>query len=123
MNEILSAFDEKGSMFVFEYNELIQKTNKWYEELDKKELGKILGELDKKQILSEGFADYLDEIRKERNYFVHNVFKDDLFTKAFQKNPKQLIPRLQVLVDKMNAANEQLLKVSSEMKEDLKLIS
>ena len=36
------------------------------------------------------FIDFLTEIRTERNFFVHNVFKDDLFTKAFQDNPKQL---------------------------------
>ena len=62
------------------------------------------------------------EIRKERNFFVHNVFKDDLFTKAFQDNPKQYIPRLQELIAKMHVANNELVKIFAEMKKEVKMI-
>ena len=65
---------------------------------------------------------FLTEIRTERNYFAHNVFKEDLFTKAFQDNPKQFIPRLQDLIGNMNMANEELVRIFADMKKEVKLI-
>ena len=122
LNEILVAFDNEESMYEFEYAELLRKTDDWYKKLDKCELGKVLREVKIKKIITEEFVNYLDEIRTERNYFVHNVFKEDLVTKAFQNNPKQYIPRLQDLVGKMHAANEELVKIFSDMKKEVKMI-
>ena len=68
------------------------------------------------------FIDFLTEIRTERNFFVHNVFKEDLFTKAFQDNPKQYIPRLQELIAKMHVANDELVKIFAKMKKEVKMI-
>lgn len=122
LNEILVAFDNEESMYEFEYAELLRKTDDWYKKLDKCELGKVLREVKIKKIITEEFVNYLDEIRTERNYFVHNVFKEDLVTKAFQNNPKQYIPRLQDLVGKMHAANEELVKIFADMKKEVKMI-
>lgn len=122
LNEILVAFDNEESMYEFEYAELLRKTDDWYKKLDKCELGKVLREVKIKKIITEEFVNYLDEIRAERNYFVHNVFKEDLVTKAFQNNPKQYIPRLQDLVGKMHAANEELVKIFADMKKEVKMI-
>lgn len=122
LNEILVAFDNEESMYEFEYAELLRKTDDWYKKLDKCELGKVLREVKIKKIITEEFVNYLDEIKTERNYFVHNVFKEDLVTKAFQNNPKQYIPRLQDLVGKMHAANEELVKIFADMKKEVKLI-
>ena len=41
LNDILSAFDNQDSMYTFEYNELVEKAEKWYEKLSGKELGKL----------------------------------------------------------------------------------
>ena len=122
LNEIISAFDGEGSMFVFEYEVLLCKTDQWYKKLDKLELGKVLREVQNKRIFTEDFIGCLDEIREERNYFVHSYFKDDLKTKEFQEDPKKIIPRLQNLVDKMHAANEELVKIFAEMKQEVKMI-
>ena len=122
LNEILVAFDNEESMFVFEYSELLKNADEWYKKLDKFELGKILNEIKNKSIITEGFITFLDKIRLERNYFVHNVFKEDLFTKAFQDNPKQFIPRLQDLIGNMNMANEELVRIFADMKKEVKLI-
>ena len=75
LNEILVAFDNEESMYEFEYAELLRKTDDWYKKLDKCELGKVLVEVKNKKIITEEFVNYLDEIKTERNYFVHNVFK------------------------------------------------
>lgn len=53
---------------------------------------------------------------------MHNIFKDDLFTKEFQDNPKKFIPRLQELIEKMHSANESLVKIFADMKKEVKLI-
>ena len=102
LNEILVVFDNEESIYEFEYAELLRKTDDWYKKLDKWELGKVLRDVKIKKIITEEFVNYLDEIRTERNYFVHNVLKDDLVTKAFQNNSKQYIPRLQELIAKMH---------------------
>ena len=122
LNEILVSFDKEESMFEFEYVELLKKTDEWYKKLDRFELGKLLENIKSKTDFTEEFITFLIEIKTERNYFVHNVFKEDLFTKEFQNNPKQFIPRLQELIGKMNAANEALVKIFADMKKEVKLI-
>lgn len=122
LNEILIAFDKEDSMLEFEYVDLLRKTDEWYQKLDKCELGKVLKEIRDKSVFTEEFIKYLDEIRTERNYFVQNIFKEDLFTKDFQDNPKQFIPRLQELIGKMHFANEELVKIFAEMKKELKFV-
>lgn len=122
LNEILSAFDTTDSMFLFEYNELAEKANKWYEKLEKMNFGKVLSNFQKKKIFTEEFINEIDEVREERNYFVHRFFKDDLKTKEYQNNPKQFIPRLQCLSAKMYEINSFLCKVFDDMKKEYKLI-
>lgn len=116
LNEILVAFDKEESMFEFEYAELLKKTDEWYKKLDRFELGKLLENIKSKADFTAEFITSLTEIKAERNYFVHNVFKEDLFTKEFQNNPKQFIPRLQELIAKMHAANDELVKIFAEIK-------
>lgn len=122
LNEILVAFDKEESMFEFEYSELLKKTDEWYKKLDRFELGKLLENIKSKTDFTAEFITSLTEIKAERNYFVHNVFKEDLFTKKFQNNPKQFIPRLQELIAKMHAANDELVKIFAEMKKEVKMI-
>ena len=78
LNEILSAFDNQDSMYVYEYNELVEKAEKWYKFLNKKELGKQQEEIKKINLFTDEFINEIDFIRNERNYFIHNIFKDDL---------------------------------------------
>ena len=122
LNEILVAFDKEDSMFEFEYAELLKRTDEWYKELDRLELGKLLYNLKSKTGFTNEFIDFLNEIRVERNYYVHNIFKEDLFTKEFQNNPKQFIPRLQYLIEKMSVANEEIVKIFSGMQREVKMI-
>lgn len=122
LNEILVAFDKEEFMFEFECAELLKKTDEWYKKIDKLELGKLLENIKSRTDFTEEFIVFLTEIRTERNYFVHNVFKEDLFTKEFQNNPKQFIPRLQQLIGKMYAANEELVNIFADMKKEVKLI-
>ena len=122
LNEILVAFDKEDSMYELEYVELLRKTDDWYKKLDRFELGKLLENIESRTDFTKEFIDFLTDIRTERNFFVHNIFKDDLFTKAFQNNPKQYIPRLQELIAKMHAANDELVKIFAEMKKEVKMI-
>ena len=116
LNEILVIFEKEEFMYKFEYAEFLKKTDEWYKNLDKSELGKLLKNIKLKTDFTKEFISFLDKIRAERNFFVHNVFKDDLFTKAFQNNPKQYIPRLKELIEKMHFANEELIVIFEKMK-------
>lgn len=122
LNEILSAFDEVDSMTVIEYNDLVDKANKWYESLIRRELGKLKNIIKEKKIFTENFLDEIEYIRVKRNYFVHNLFKDDLFSKEFQSNPKHFIPRLQELISRMVLVNDNLCNIFERMKKEVRLI-
>lgn len=122
LNEILSAFDKVASMNSIEYNDLVNKSNEWYKKLTYKELGKLQNFIQEKNIFTKDFIDEIDHVRVERNYFIHHIFKDDLFSKEFQNNPKQYIPRLQELVSRMNEVNTILCKIFDDMKKEVKLI-
>ncbi len=122
LNEILSAFDKQDSMYSFEYSELSNKTERWYEWLSKKELGKQLEEIKNKEIFNDEFIKEIDHVRGERNYFVHHIFKDDLVSKEFQDNPKQYVPRLQDLVKKMKSVNDELIQIFNAMQKEVKMI-
>lgn len=123
LNDILSAFDKKEEIYVFEYNELLQKANEYYENLEKKELGKLLGEINKKEIFTKELILEIDKIREERNYFIHRFFKDDLFTKKFQNKPGQFTSIIKNLIGKMYIINEELVKIFSDMKKEVKMIN
>lgn len=122
MDDILSAFKSRDSMYVFEYNELVESAEKWYEILTKKELGKLQLILKKKNLFTDDILNEIDFVREERNYFIHQIFKDDLKTKEFQNNPKQYLPRLQELVERMNNLNEVLCRIFNKMQQGIKSI-
>lgn len=42
VNEILVAFDNEESMYEFEYDEFLRKTDVWYKKFDKCKLGKVI---------------------------------------------------------------------------------
>jgi len=77
-DEILREFEDRDSMFVFEYNELSQRANKCYNELSKQALGDILKEARKIKIFTKKSEKTLLHAIEKRNYVIHHLFKDDL---------------------------------------------
>lgn len=122
IDEILSTFENEDSMYSFEYKRLVESAERWYEFLTKRELGTLEKILKEKEVFEDAVIQEIDFVREERNYFVHQIFKDDLKTKEFQNNPKQYIPRLQELVGRMNNLNEVLCEIFKKMKKEINLI-
>ena len=122
LNEILVSFDNSESMYSFEYAELLKRSEEWYEKLSKQELGKIINNLKNKSIFNDSFIKLIDEIRNERNYYVHTIFKNDLFTKKIQMEPKRCIVDIKELVNKMGDLNNVLVKEFDRMKTEVKMI-
>ena len=58
----------------------------------------------------------------ENQLIKYTFFKEDLRTKKFQDEPKQFIPRLQELIGQMNGANEKLVSIFADMKNEVKMI-
>ncbi len=121
-NEVLKTFDEKEYLYIFEYNDFLNKIEKWYEWLNKSEMGKQFVILKEKKIFDETFLIKIDKIRNERNYFIHTFFKEDLKTNEFQNNPKQFIFYLQELINEMYEINNALIVRLLKIKEKIKLI-
>ena len=86
-NEILEGFKETDSMYLYEFNQLAQKANEWYELLNKKELGRSLKEIKGTTALEKELISRIDKIRIRRNYYIHNFFKEDLKTQRISSNP------------------------------------
>lgn len=121
-DEVLREFEEKDSMFVFEFNKFVDKANEWYKILESRTLGfgikraKKLGYFDNKS------QKRLTAMCEERNYIIHSLFKDDLTKKYLETNPAFYYERLEKLITEMNAINEDLNKIFAKLKAEYKLI-
>ena len=121
-NDILEGFKETDSMYLYEYNQLAQKANEWYESLNKMELGRSLEKFKGTTALGMELTSRIDKIRIRRNYYIHNFFKDDLKTQRISINPLQLMSDLEALIEEMAAVNDQLCVIFNQYKAEYKLI-
>jgi predicted nuclease with TOPRIM domain len=63
--------------------------------------------------------DVLDEVLKERNYVIHQLFKDDVRKQCIQNNLQQVLDRLGDDVDRLNNLNEKLLEIIIDLDQKL----
>lgn len=121
-NDILREFDDKGSINVFEYNVFVERANCLYKTLEKKPLGfgiKKAKDIGYFEIKSQK---WLEDVCAERNYVVHRLFKEDLFSKHLESDPSFYYERLEKVMEDMNIINNDLNKMFSEQKAKYKLI-
>lgn len=121
-DEVLREFEDKDSMFLFEYNELARKANKWYEKLNVRPLGVVLGRADKIKYFTEKSIEKLKDICERRNFVVHKLFKEDLTKKYLENNPRFYFEYLEKLIEDMNDINDELIVFFKKQKEELQLI-
>lgn len=121
-DELLREFEERDSMFVFEFNEFAYKANEWYKKLESKALGFGIHRAKKLGYFDDESQKRLSDMCKERNYVIHRLFKDDLTKKHLETDPTFYFERLEKLIEEMNAINEDLNKIFAKQKEEYKLI-
>ena len=121
-DEILREFEERDSMFVIEYTEFVEKSNKWYKDLSKMPLGLILQRAKDIQFFTEESENLLSEAITKRNYIVHRLFKEDLKKSHLETDPPFYFDELETTIGLLNAINESLIRIFKQQKDEFKLI-
>jgi len=109
--KVLSLFDKDGQV----KREIFEKVSKEAEVLWEKSLNETLGQ-NIAQIKGAGIfknnpkqIDELEAVLKERNYLVHQFFKEDVAKRSIEKNITSVLKRLLDDVERMNRLNEALI--------------
>lgn len=119
-NEILSKLDNKDSVYVFEYNDLAEESNKWYEILSKSTFGTVIKRAREVKFFTEASYSLLENALKKRNYVVHQFYKDDLTKKVLEINPMEYYDELAEIVDVLKKLNDDLLLIFKKQKDEFK---
>ncbi len=119
-NEILSKLDNKDSVYVFEYNDLAEESNKWYKKLSKSTFGTVIKRAREVKFFTEESYKLLEDALKKRNYVMHQFYKDDLTKNILETNPMDYYDKLVEIVDVLNKVNNDLLLIFKKQKDDLK---
>lgn len=92
--------------------------NKEYTRLNRLTLGKIKDSIADSPYINSSLSETIETVLKERNYIVHNVFKDNLFSKRFEDldEVEKYIDELNDIEFKMRELNNQLLVIFKEHK-------
>lgn len=122
LNEIIDEFVKKEPTYIIEYKFLLKKTEDWYDTISKRELGYAVKIVKKKKLFTKPFLNELNSFKAERNFFIHQIFKEDLFNKEFQNSPKKFIPRLKDAIGNGYAINNELINIFKELKKTVKEI-
>lgn len=122
LNQILCAFEQKKSMFLSEYNEIAQSASDWYETLSKSTLGSIINKFKAIKHYDQSSDKVLEYVLKERNFVIHQLFKEDIGKNELLETPKAAIKKMDTLLEKLNILNLELCEIIVKQKEEYSLI-
>lgn len=86
-------------------------------------MGNIIAHARRIKFFTEESEQLLAQINSERNFIIHNLFKEDLFLQHIDTNPAFYFPRLEALIDKMYNANAQLNDIFKQQKTEYRSMS
>ena len=121
-DEILREFETTDSMFVFEYNEFVERANNLYKKLSKKPFGANLKRAREIKFFTKESEELLSKAIEKRNYVIHSLFKEDLEKNYLETNPKYYFNELEETIFLLNTINEGLVKIFKQQKEKHQLI-
>lgn len=121
-DEILREFESTDSMFVFEYNEFVERANNWYKELSKRTCGGNFRMAKEIKFFTKESEKLLSKAIEKRNFVVHRIFKEDLQKNYLETNPKFYFNELEETIYLLNSINESLVEIFRKQKQEHKLI-
>lgn len=121
-DEILREFETTDSMFVFEYNEFVERANNWYKRLSKMTFGANLKRAKEIKFFTEESEELLAKAIEKRNFVVHRLFKEDLQKNHLETNPEFYFNDLEETIYLLNSINESLVEIFKQQQEEHKLI-
>lgn len=121
-DEILREFETTDSMFVFEYNEFVERANSWYKKLSKLTFGANFKRAKEIKFFTKESEEFLSKAIEKRNFVVHRLFKEDLQKKYLETNPEFYFNELEEIIYLLNTINESLVEIFKKQKQEHKLI-
>ena len=121
-DEILREFENTDSMFVFEYNEFVERANNWYKELSKRTFGGNFRRAKEIKFFTKESEELLSKAIGKRNFVVHRLFKEDLQKNYMETNPEFYFNELEETISLLNSINESLVEIFKKQKQEHKLI-
>lgn len=121
-DEILREFESTDSMFVFEYNEFVERANNWYKELSKRTFGGNFRRAKEIKFFTKESEELLSKAIEKRNFIVHRLFKEDLQKNYLETNPKFYFNELEETISLLNSINEGLVGIFKKQKQEHKFI-
>ncbi|CCY04666.1 unknown [Faecalibacterium sp. CAG:1138] len=121
-DEILREFESTDSMFVFEYNEFVERANNWYKELSKRTFGGNFRRAKEIKFFTKESEELLSKAIEKRNFIVHRLFKEDLQKNYLETNPKFYFNELEETISLLNSINEGLVEIFKKQKQEHKFI-
>ena len=118
-NEILSKLENRDSIYVVEYNDLAEESNKWYNILSKSTFGSVIKRAKEVKFFTEESYKLLENALNKRNYVMHQFFKDDLTKKVLETNPMGYFDELAGIVNILKKVNDDLLLIFKKQKDEL----
>ena len=109
------AVEKTESTTLIEFDGLKQKCEVEYKRINKLTLGKIIDELKKIDIFDSDKIENINEVLSQRNHIVHNVFKEDLFSKKFSD-----IMEVDGYIDTLNGVEERIKELNDYVVEIFK---
>ena len=121
-DEILREFETTDSMFVFEYNEFVERANNWYKKLSKTTFGANFKRAKEIKFFTKESEELLSKAIEKRNYVIHSLFKDDLKKNYLETNPEFYFNELEETIFLLKSINDSLVEIFKQQREEHKLI-
>ncbi len=95
-----------------------KEANTWYEKLQTKPLGCIIGYAKEANFFKDEAIDKFKWICEERNFVIHRLFKEDLKLKHIETDPSFYFDRLENLINEMYLMNNELCNIFNDLKKE-----
>ena len=121
-NDLLDKFNDNDEMYSFEYEQFKKQAEKLYKTLSSKPMGASLEKAKKVRFFTKDSHERLRSMCDERNWAVHQLFKEDLEFRHLETDPIFYFDKLENIIDDMNAINQELIKIFENQKQEYNCI-
>ena len=93
------------------YNNAAKESNEALHKNNRKDLKKLLDRAIADNVFNKEMIDLLDTIKNKRNYYAHQFFKEDLFTKITETNPSYYFKKMKEDIGLFKTVNDLLVDI------------
>lgn len=99
---------------------MIEVADEWFNNLNNNTMGSVIKAIKEVGLFTTDAERTLSKVLRERNYIVHQLFKEDIIKQEYSKKPEPIIQRLSQLLKTMDFVNDQLLQVITNLQNQYK---